>query len=1745
MADVDRLEIKIGANASSSSKSLDALISRMENLSEALSKCTSSYKQTKQSSEGASRGMKKTADAAKNLGKTEAQIRALSKAFSGLASGIKNLSASGFTAFSKMITAPLNAGKAIFSFNKNLITSVSNLKPFSRGAKTAQEGLSGLISKVTGLVAKLYILKTALGGIWKSATSAMDFIETYHYFDVAFKKIGDEAEGDWRKLGYDSAQAYAESFKETALSLTEQMTGYAIDKTGNPYKTDLKSLGMDPDMVMQYQAQFAQMANGLGMTADAAEKTSRALTMLGADWSSLRNLDFETSYEKMASALAGQTRAVRSLGVDISQATLQQYAYEAGLTTSISKMNQATKAQLRMIAILDQSKVAWADMANTLNTPANQFRLLKQNVASLARTIGNILLPILKFVLPYINAVVIALRKLFEWIAGLVGADLNGLATGIGGIEESMEDFESPDYEEATTGTKKFGEEAEEAEEKLKELKKTILGFDELNVLNEPEKKEEEEPEDLLGNNPLGSGVGVPPALNSMLDQLLNQYQKKWDDALNHMQSKAEEIAQKIVDAFKKKDWYGLGRAIADLINAGLDHIYIRLKSADFQDKLNEIAKALADFINGLSEGIHWYKLGQVVGAAINDVVNALNTFLERVNWTRLGGDLAKFVNGLVDEIDATALGNLIGNKFQAAVDFLYGFFTTLEWEDLGLFFGDLLNGAMEKIDASRLGATISTAINGAFGALKTFIERFNWDELTNLVTTGVNRIIIGVNWWNIGNILANGINHVLSTATNIINGIKWGWLGKNLNASLNGLVQGLDFEGAANFVTSALNGVIKTVNGFLTNQSTFEKLAIGIARFFNLAIKKTDWEGIKNAIHNAIKTALNALEFFRKEFDFDALAEKIRDFFKDAVDSTNWDLAAQTLSNWIRDICEFLIKALPTQATWSKLGKRIGELIEAIPWAELLATAIEVFKNAFLGLVEGLGETTAGKIVAGIIAFKISTTMLLPFADGLVKTITGDHISKLLVDGIKSLFSKSLKSGAEEAAKEVGTTVASTLAGGATGGGAGAGAGGGGAAATGGIVGPLATALGLSGAIYGTTLLGQKIQEAWDKAKGGNGVITDFGFTTETVLDKLRPLLGDQYQIIWNTMEALENSGANADTFGKTLKKALEDAGVPGEEVERVIAAMNGELQLSQTQIGLLETVTEGYTAKAKSMKETLDFSNVGVSFSEFKDTIETNCWELTEGLDGSQTSFENLKSALINFTTDNSENEFNALIEKMKEMGIPEQRIIDFMKVHFPEAVQTTTTAKNTAVSNFGDIKTSIESIGTNIQNTVGPAFETISNVVSTKSESIKGFVEKAFGFIGTKIKTETSDASTNTDKAMKAIEAEVDRATSSAKAKTETNTKGMSGLFESFGTSAKGVYDDLVRKVGTSFDTMTSDSKTKYGQTETNVKTTNEAINLNFKDTWETLHTFVKDTLDALNWTVKGRMKIIGESIDGKMKEIAEAIPKPFENVGENIASKFENVPTKIKEKVGTKIEEMMKTIADSCPKKFDGVDKNIANKFNNTADKVKTALSERKFGDVGTTMSKKIVSAFNSVKQSIANQFNNTSTYVYNALSPRKFYDVGVAMATSLSNGMSRTHINLPHLTPSWSRVTYGPPGQESWFNFPETFNVSWYARGGFPKFGELFMANEKGPEMIGSMGRKNVVANNAQIAEGIRAAVVDGMMEVFMVTGGGQSGQAQAPVIEFTWKTDNETLYRQTIRGREKMAGRGFKVDAAF
>ena len=219
-------------------------------------------------------------------------------------------------------------------------------------------------------------------------------------------------------------------------------------------------------------------------------------------------------------------------------------------------MNQATKAQLRLLAILDQSKVAFGDLANTIQSPANQLRMLQQNFSNLARMIGNLFLPVVAKALPYINGIVIAMQRLFQWIGKLLGIKMTNINTSIGGMSDSISDL----IDSGDDGIGGIADDAGNASDALdsandsaKKLKRTILGFDELNVLNDNSDDSSSKYNPSVSSGSISTpSVGDSALLDSAIADALAEYEKAWNDAFDRMENKAVAFADELTASFKK-----------------------------------------------------------------------------------------------------------------------------------------------------------------------------------------------------------------------------------------------------------------------------------------------------------------------------------------------------------------------------------------------------------------------------------------------------------------------------------------------------------------------------------------------------------------------------------------------------------------------------------------------------------------------------------------------------------------------------------------------------------------------------------------------------------------------------------------------------------------------------------------------------------------------------------------------------------------------------------------------------------------------------------------------------------------------------------------------------------------------------------------------------------------------------------------------------------------------------------------
>lgn len=105
------------------------------------------------------------------------------------------------------------------------------------------------------------------------------------------------------------------------------------------------------------------------------------------------------------------------------------------------------------------------------------------------------------------------------------------------------------------------------------------------------------------------------------------------------------------------------------------------------------------------------------------------------------------------------------------------------------------------------------------------------------------------------------------------------------------------------------------------------------------------------------------------------------------------------------------------------------------------------------------------------------------------------------------------------------------------------------------------------------------------------------------------------------------------------------------------------------------------------------------------------------------------------------------------------------------------------------------------------------------------------------------------------------------------------------------------------------------------------------------------------------------------------------------------------------------------------------------------------------------------------------------------------------------------------------------GQSTWADI-SSFGILGYADGGFPDYGDLFIANEQGPELVGTIGNRTAVANSSSIETAIYNAVRSAMSD----SAGGQSADIHVTV-DIDGDTVGETVARYNAVRNRRLNGR--------
>ena len=611
------------------------------------------------------------------------------------------------TASLRNLGGAMDSVNALNKFNTNITRTATivpkatkNLALWTRGTKQAQKSAFSLAATIGKIYANYFLFMRGAKWIGSSITLASDLVEVQNVVDNVFTDMSDKM-NDFAKtavdtLGMSELTAKQIGSRFQAMGMNMGVPDEAIKAT-NDYLTAVTKMGDGSGK--SYAGMEASMAD-----------VSLSLTKLAGDMASFYNQDYKDVAKTLESIFTGQTRPMRQYGLDLTEATLKEYALRNGLNSNIKAMSQYEKMLLRYQYVMANTTAAQGDFIRTQDTWANQMKIAKERMIQLKAVLGTIGMNTFK---PLVRGFNNAMNSIIH----LAESTLNALGKIFGWKVEISDVGSVVDDTEDIAGN--MGDAAGAA----KKMKDYMLGIDELNVFN---------PDDGKSGGGGASGGGADAAQDSLV---------KWE--------KTEKGYESIYDTLFK-----LGKRIGEVEKEWLqsidwDKIY---------DKAERFGKGLASFLNGyLSDAELFYEKGRFVANAINMIGHALAAFAEEFDGYQLGVDIGSWINGFTYNIDwntltraATALasdiaqtingavkttdwdmvGKTIANAINLAVTFASTLIKETDFAALGKAVASTLNGLIRNINAKEIAATIRDAIHGAVEFASTVLSQTDFAEL-------------------------------------------------------------------------------------------------------------------------------------------------------------------------------------------------------------------------------------------------------------------------------------------------------------------------------------------------------------------------------------------------------------------------------------------------------------------------------------------------------------------------------------------------------------------------------------------------------------------------------------------------------------------------------------------------------------------------------------------------------------------------------------------------------------------------------------------------------------------------------------------------------------------------------------------------------------------------------------------------------------------------------------------------------
>lgn len=421
-----------------------------------------------------------------------------------------------------------------------------------------------------------------------------------------------------------------------------------------------------------------------------------------------------------------------------------------GLALSLLLFNQITKVFNAMVKGIKEGLQNYAKYSNEYNESVSQ---LLGSLATLKNALGAAFAPLIQVVVPILNSFINSLIGAVNWIGQLIAA-LTGKAT----------------WSKATKQIKDYRKSLDGAAESAK---KSLAGFDELNVLND-------------SNGSSGGGASSGPMYT----------EEEISGPISNMAAKIKKFLEPL------KNW-AIDEALPATIN---------LLSTAF-----EILCGVLEYLEPLfvwAWESFFVPLASWTGDTIVNAINSLTNLLERL-WKEV---LVPFIDWFIANIlpviepvlDAIKvvfkdLLDVITIVINTAIEVLSGIITFLA----GVFSGDvskIMEGISQIISSTWNG--LVNIVDIAVGSIASIVKA-TFETIGNTIATIIKaiRTIISTGMNLIKTSWSNGFTVLRNTTQSIFNGI-WNTIKRIINSILGGI------EGMANGVVNGVNTVVDALNG-------------------------------------------------------------------------------------------------------------------------------------------------------------------------------------------------------------------------------------------------------------------------------------------------------------------------------------------------------------------------------------------------------------------------------------------------------------------------------------------------------------------------------------------------------------------------------------------------------------------------------------------------------------------------------------------------------------------------------------------------------------------------------------------------------------------------------------------------------------------------------------------------------------------------------------------------------------------